>query len=66
MYLGKAGYIRISSFDKQTVINLSNDYCTKHGYQIFHDTHKHFRLFKWKWEYVIELYKPKDFKVTRF
>lgn len=65
MYLGKALRVCISGFDKQSVIDGAKEYCNKNGYKIWVDVYKEFRLFKWKWEYIIELYKPIDFEVIK-
>ena len=65
MYLGKALYVCISGFDKQSVIDGADKYCKENGYQIWNNVYKEFRLFKWKHEYKIDLYKPIDFKVVR-
>ena len=65
MYLGKALAVCVSGYDKQAVINEAEKYCKENDYKIWNNVYREFRLFKWKWEYKIDLYKPIDFEVRR-
>jgi len=66
MYLGKALSIKISSFDIPALKKAAKDYCEQNDFQVWNDVYKKkFHLFKWMWEYEIELYKPLDYKVVK-
>lgn len=65
MYLGKALFVCISGYNKQSVIDGAEKYCQEHGFKIWNNVYKGFRLFKWKWEYKVDLYQPLDFKVEK-
>jgi len=65
MFLGKALAVTISGYDKDAVKEEADKYCAENGYHYWTNVYREFRLFKWKWEYKIELYKPIDFKIEK-
>lgn len=60
MYIGKALKVCVSGFNRQSVVDGSREYCHKNGFYILNNVYRKFHLFKWAWEYKIDLFKPTD------
>jgi len=55
----------LSGYNKQSVIDAGDSYCKENeGWKIWSKTYSEFHLFKFKWEYKIDLYKP-NFQIIR-
>ena len=65
MFVGKALKVTISGYDKEQVKLAADRYCEENDYEYFTKIYRTFRLFLWKWEYRVDLYKPIDFKIQK-
>jgi len=65
MFVGKALSVTISGFDKNEVQKAADNYCRRNGFRYWTNVYREFRLFQWRWEYKVELYKPVDFKIEK-
>ena len=63
MKIGTANIVTISSYNKDSVIEMSLKFCQDNGYQQWRDIYKEFDLFRFKWKYKIDLIKPLDFEI---